>query len=332
MSININYTSERYVDVKVNSILNTMNFIYSGTIYNKIGKVEDLLNIFGRDNIKQSHLDECCTGYLVLNTHTTIFYSYNSVQNYFSRFEIYAIDYENYDVVKNLLENTFVNIPPYISWHYLNEKNDLEFNNSRIIQEVVPFKEIYPNLKTSSLEEYYNNFLESKSNVLILLGSPGTGKTSFIKDFLIKTDNSAMITYDDNVIYSDKLFIKFIKNTSPDILVLEDCDVLISSRDSGNKIMQKFLNLSDGLVSTKHKKLIFSTNLTSISKIDPALLRKGRCFDVLEFRPLNLEEANKVCNISNIPEFIKEGNYTVAEIFNQNEQQDIKKQIKIGFN
>jgi hypothetical protein len=331
MTMNINYTSELYVSVRINSILNNMPSIYSGTIYDKIGKPKDLLTLF-KDNIKLSYLDECCKGYIVLKTDTLIYYSYSGMGENFGRLDISAIDYENYNEVKTLLENTFVNIPPFISWHYLSEKGDLEFSNSRIIQEVIPFKEIYPNVNTPSLQEYYNKFLESRSNVLILLGCPGTGKTSFIKDLLVKTENSAMVTYDDSVIYSDKLFIKFIKNTSPDILVLEDCDTLISSRDSGNKLMQKFLNLSDGLVSTKHKKLIFSTNLTSISKIDPALLRKGRCFDVLEFRPLNLEEANKVCKISNIPEFTKDGNYTIAEIFNRDEQQEIKKQVKMGFN
>lgn len=327
--MNINYTSERYVNVRINSILNNMSFIYAGTIYNKIGKPEDLLKLFNKDNIKLSFLDECYVGYIVLETNTVI--SYNIAGDNFGRLDIYAMDYENYNEVKTILENNFANIPPYISWHYLSEKGDLEFSNNRVIQEVIPYKEIYPNINTSSLQEYYNKFLESRSNVLILLGCPGTGKTSFIKDLLIKTENSAMVTYDDSVIYSDKLFIKFIKNTSPDILVLEDCDTLISSRDSGNKLMQKFLNLSDGLVSTKHKKLIFSTNLTSVSKIDPALLRKGRCFDVLEFRPLTLEEANKVCRLSNMPEFTKEGNYTIAEIFNQDEQQEIKKQVKMGF-
>jgi ATP-dependent 26S proteasome regulatory subunit len=67
-------------------------------------------------------------------------------------------------------------------------------------------------------------------------------------------------------------------------------------------------------MSFNDKKLIFSTNLPSTKDIDPALVRKGRCFDILEFTALNRSDAQSVCDIMNIP--LDDGeNFTISEIF-----------------
>ena len=66
---------------------------------------------------------------------------------------------------------------------------------------------------------------------------------------------------------------------------------MTTSRESGNELMSTLLNASEGVVAHPGKKIILSTNLPSIDKIDPALLRVGRCYDVLEFRPLTREQA-----------------------------------------
>ena len=77
------------------------------------------------------------------------------------------------------------------------------------------------------------------------------------------------------------------------VLILEDADEMLSSRADGNKIMSRLLNLSDGLVSLPARKLIFSTNLPSLSSVDEALLRPGRCYGVVNFRKLTKDEALK---------------------------------------
>jgi hypothetical protein len=75
--------------------------------------------------------------------------------------------------------------------------------------------------------------------------------------------------------------------------------------------------------------MIFSTNLPSIRDIDPALIRPGRCFDILEFNPLNLTQAKKLADKlgATIPE--RDGDYSVAEIFNA--QINKPKERKLGF-
>ena len=172
--------------------------------------------------------------------------------------------------------------------------------------DMLPVIEMYPFLKTQTLAEYYESFMNSSSNILILIGPPGTGKTSFIKGLMNHTKSDALVSYDPLILENDMFFANFVggfddsyyyddlDNSQESFLILEDADLFLSSRSEGNTMMHRFLNISDGLVSSKNKKLIFSTNLPCISDIDPALTRKGRCFDVVTFRPLNAKELTRL--------------------------------------
>ena len=81
-------------------------------------------------------------------------------------------------------------------------------------------------------------------------------------------------------------------------------------------MMHKFLNVSDGLISAADKKLVFSTNLPNVRDIDSALLREGRCFDVLQFRPLTRKEALAVVEETKSTRELGDGQeFTLAEIF-----------------
>ena len=68
---------------------------------------------------------------------------------------------------------------------------------------------------------------------------------------------------------SDAFFSKFIVGDS-DIMVIEDADLLIGSRENGNKLIPRFLNTAEGLVKVEGKKMIFSTNLETARSIDEA--------------------------------------------------------------
>ncbi len=96
-------------------------------------------------------------------------------------------------------------------------------------------------------------------------------------------------------------------------------------------MMHRFLNVGDGLVGIQGKKLIFSTNLPSVKDIDPALIRAGRCFDILHFENYNEEQAKKIAKKFKV-EFNKktEGDYSLAEIFHA-QNKTPKVETKIGF-
>ena len=69
-------------------------------------------------------------------------------------------------------------------------------------------------------------------------------------------------------------------------------------------------------------KMIFSTNLPSIRDVDSALVRPGRCFDILTFDTLNVEQANNLAKRLGVNLAVrKRGDetkpYSIAEVFNQ---------------
>jgi hypothetical protein len=182
-----------------------------------------------------------------------------------------------------------------------------------------------------SMLTYIDNYLASEACVLILIGPPGTGKTTLIKNIIHRSGGNAMVAYDDKVLGGDDFFASFVDNDT-DILVMEDADSFLDSRQDGNTMMHKFLNVSDGLISTLGKKMIFSTNLPNVADIDSALLRTGRCFDVLEFRALTRTEALAVITESGKALELPDGSeFTLAEIFTSQPHGDSKNHRKMGF-
>jgi hypothetical protein len=158
----------------------------------------------------------------------------------------------------------------------------------------LPVDSFYPGLEGETLADYYARFMESRANILVLIGPPGTGKTSFIRGLLHTTRSRAILSYDAAILEHDEIFAEFMSG-SETVMVLEDADTFLSSRAKhGNTVMHKFLNIGDGLLSTRGKKIVFTTNLPSVRDIDEALLRPGRCFDVMRFGKLTAAQAGLV--------------------------------------
>jgi molybdopterin-guanine dinucleotide biosynthesis protein len=178
------------------------------------------------------------------------------------------------------------------------------------------------------LPEYIDEYLNSSASVLILIGPPGTGKTTFIKNLIHRSGGDAKVTYDERVMNSDGIFANFIESDTR-FMIMEDADTFLKARTDGNTMMHRFLNVSDGLISAEGKKLVFSTNLPSIRDIDEALMRPGRCFDVVEFRPMTRAEALNVASDVGID--LRDGSeFTLAEIFGQRVSVQ-RRTRKIGF-
>lgn len=176
-------------------------------------------------------------------------------------------------------------------------------------------KSAYPWLP-KDIHTYIDDYLNSAASVIILIGPPGTGKTTFIKNLIHRSGADAKVTYDEKVMSDDSLFAGFIEGDTR-FLIMEDADAFLATREDGNTMMHRFLNVSDGLISAEGKKLVFSTNLPSVHDIDSALMRPGRCFDVVEFRPLTRVEALDVAEEIKLDHGLPDGSeFTLAEIFN----------------
>ncbi len=233
-------------------------------------------------------------------------------------------------VVKLLEENIKKNPVPSITWVHAQK-------GERVRRSITPAKakpvrdSFYPWI--GDVNAYYDRYMTSESVVLVLLGLPGTAKTSFIRNLIWRDGLSTMFTYDTELLESDGLFADFITGND-NLLVVEDADTMLTDRDhGGNKIMSKFLNISDGLAaSEKRKKIIFTANIVEPSRIDSALLRPGRCFDCQVFRKLTAEEAIVAASAADL-EFSPEGrHYSLAEMFAQSKGEIVSTQpVRTGF-
>lgn len=195
--------------------------------------------------------------------------------------------------VKAIVDKNLECVDYMVKWYY-QESND-RLKNTILALDLtnLPVDEMYPWLKVP-LTEYYENFLNSRENILLLIGPPGTGKTTFIRGLIKHSKATVSLSYDEKALNMDSLFINFFEDTTSNILLIEDADTHVKSRESGNELMKRFLNVADGISSDVNKKIVFSTNLPNIKDIDSALIRPGRCFDVLQFRKLEIEELNKL--------------------------------------
>ena len=218
-----------------------------------------------------------------------------------------------------------------LKWYFLSENNKIEYMESIVEEKNPPFTEMYPFLNDETLHDYYERYQNSSASILLLQGPPGTGKTTFIRGLLQHTKKNALLTYDDALLRSDNFLQLFLKDKDVNYLIFEDADAYLTARESGNKMIHKFLNAGDGLISVPNKKIIFTTNLQSVVDIDSALTRPGRCFDILQFRNLTKHEAIKVAQIQGGDIELQEKDYTIAEIFNT--QTNTKKKVAktIGF-
>lgn len=221
-----------------------------------------------------------------------------------------------------------------ITWYHLNRRGGYDSTTIGLdIPEVVE-NEYYPFLKDSiheptGVEDYYDQYINSSSSILLLMGPAGVGKTSFVRNMIKLREMHPAISYDPKIMLSENFLVEFITNNDHDLLVIEDADVLLSSREfEGNAEMNKFLNIGDGLIKFPRKKIIFTTNILSTSKIDEALIRPGRCFDIVHFRALTFSEANAAASKMGLDALTEERDYPISEIFNRKSHKPKK---RMGF-
>ncbi len=159
-------------------------------------------------------------------------------------------------------------------------------------QERLGKQEFYPWLKTP-LDKYIADFYASSQNVLLLIGPPGTGKSTILRSFILADPKRRPFVVSNDLLVMNEQFVPWVQNREDNAtIVVEDADRLVTPRENDNAIMSGVLNAADGILTTK-RKIIISTNLGSLKNVDQALIRDGRCFDIMQFSQLTPTEANR---------------------------------------
>jgi len=188
-------------------------------------------------------------------------------------------------------------------------------------------------------KEVHNTIIKrlSRKNdkgLVMLHGKPGTGKTSYIR-YLIASLKKDVIFLPPNMTsaITNPSLISILIDNPNSVFVIEDAENIVIDRDQdGSSPVSALLNISDGLLADCLNVQIICSFNTDISKIDSALLRKGRLIAKYEFKELEIEKAQQLSNKLGFDTNINQP-MTLTSIYNQEEKdfQQTRKRNSIGF-
>ena len=168
--------------------------------------------------------------------------------------------------------------------------------------------------------------------IVLLHGSPGTGKTTYLRYLIGKIKKKVLFLPPDiaaNI--ANPELIRLLIDYPDSVLIIEDAENIIMQRQAGmDSSVSNLLNISDGLMSDFLNIQLICTCNSPLSSIDHALMRKGRLIAKYEFGKLSVAKAQRLsdhvgqnCRIQHP--------MSVAEIFNQHEKTQEPERHVIGF-
>tara|TARA_B100000929_G_scaffold282987_1_gene263589 strand:+ start:608 stop:1651 length:1044 start_codon:yes stop_codon:yes gene_type:complete len=194
----------------------------------------------------------------------------------------------------------------------------------------VPLDCFYPFIE-ESIDDLSSNYIKSNGNLLLLMGIPGSGKTTLMRDICRRQRDRDIYQISGPTLINHPLFNEFISELKDgSVVVIEDADELLMSRRGGNQTMSMLLNELDG-IATRDVKIIMSTNLPNVNDIDEAIYRTGRCYKVINFRKLNLDEINIIASECDIDVSHISDKSVLADVFNTSPIRDKDVKSSVGF-
>lgn len=224
-------------------------------------------------------------------------------------------------IYNNIIKNELSELNITMYSYYLNGMGGCEYVRSFFKNDFKPKKNYIPYIDT---DEMFKQFFGGDENILLLVGKSGTGKSKltsvaieYLASIKVNSGNRTVATISDANILLNDFFWYQIRDNKIDLVILDDFDFMLGSRDSEdtkhNKFLSKFLTFTDGVRKNKIK-FIVTTN-QEYRDMDKAILRKGRLFDVIEMRELSLEEGLEIWKSEGITEpYPFDNSVTIADL------------------
>ena len=147
---------------------------------------------------------------------------------------------------------------------------------------------------------------EDNGTLTLLHGAPGGGKTTVLKELIKDICKDKKVFYmDGNLLssFSDASFVSFVLGSlSGNVLILEDCEKILADRNGiHSSLITSLLNFTDGFLGASIKPHFICTFNCPLSKIDKAMLRKGRLKYRYEFKKLSLDKCREINPLADKP-------------------------------
>lgn len=167
---------------------------------------------------------------------------------------------------------------------------------------------------------------DRKGRIVFWHGEPGVGKTWAIRALLLAWKNKAslgvitdpaaffasmsymndVLLDDDDEGYRQSSVGEDVDEDKFKVFILEDAaDLLIDGCREQNGFA-RFLNITDGLIGQGLKCLFLITANEELGRIDPAVVRAGRCLQRMEFMKLGVDQSNEWLKKKGVDETVEE--------------------------
>lgn len=161
----------------------------------------------------------------------------------------------------------------------------------------------------------------SGGRLMIWYGAPGTGKTYAIRALIyaLRATHSVVNVSDvpEFLLRSDYYY-GLLDESKPILFILEDAaDSLIrSTRAKNEPSISRILNLTDGLVAEGRNDLFLVSFNEALEELDPAIVRPGRCNQIVKFSELSKDEASEWLKVHDCELTDKaKKTYSLAELY-----------------